>query len=81
MPKGTFRSIVTDIASGLAGCVLAVCAGAPTRAALPRTQPRVPIDTDNRTLMCWCGRGAKTPTHPLESVTARECNGCNAWEK
>ena len=39
MPKGTFRSIVTDIASGLAGCVLAVCAGAPTRAALPRTQP------------------------------------------
>lgn len=26
MPKGTFRSIVTDIASGLAGCVLAVCA-------------------------------------------------------
>jgi hypothetical protein len=26
VPKGTFRSIVTDIASGLAGCVLAVCA-------------------------------------------------------
>ena len=46
MPKGTFRSIVTDIASGLAGCVLAVCwlcAGCVRcvlqRAALPRTQP------------------------------------------
>jgi hypothetical protein len=46
VPKGTFRSIVTDIASGLAGCVLAVCwlcAGGVRcvlqRAALPRTQP------------------------------------------
>ena len=35
MPKGTFRSIVTDIASGLAGCVRCVRCVL-QRAALPR---------------------------------------------
>ena len=41
-----------------------------------------PRRSDNRTRHVPAVRAGGKNTHPpLENVTARECNGCNAWEK